>query len=87
MDVRNIKHGEETREEILRVITDYVIEHCYPPSIREIGKMVGLKSTSTVHSHLQIMLENGMLETDYTQGSGASRALRVPGYKFVKIEK
>lgn len=78
-------HGDEVREQILKGMIDYIKEHGYSPSFREIGEMVGLSSTSTIHRHIHTMLSLGMLETDFKQGSGASRALRVPGYKFVKV--
>lgn len=77
------RHGEEVREKILEVVVFYIKEHGYSPSVREIGDMVGLKSTSSVQAHLAKMLKIGMLETDC--GIGTPRALRVPGYRFVKI--
>lgn len=76
-------HGELMREKILKVIISYIEEHQYPPTIREIGQMVGLSSTSSVHSHLNLMVLKGMLETDEDSFSNP-RAIRVPGYKFVK---
>lgn len=80
-----VAHGEKIREEILQVIINYIEKHKYPPTIREIGEMVGLKSTSSVHAHVEKMLKEGTLETD--TGNSSSRALRVPGYKFVKEEE
>lgn len=77
------KHGEKVREKILEAIVSYINEHGCPPTVREICGTVGLKSTSSVQSHLTRMLEDGVIETD--AGIGAPRAIRVPGYKFVKI--
>lgn len=71
------------REEILQAIIGYIQNHGYPPSVREIGEMVGLKSTSTVHAHLTRMFEEGLIETDSEYGT--PRAIRVPGYAFVKV--
>lgn len=71
------------REQILSVIIDYIKMHGYPPTVREIGDKVGLHSTSSVHHYLREMLEDGTLETD-AEISGMSRAIRVPGYVFVK---
>ncbi len=79
------RNGTETRKKILNYMTDYFKLHGYCPSIREIGAAVGLRSTSTVQSHLTIMLNRGMIETD--EKPGASRAIRVPGWKFVKEEQ
>ncbi len=56
-------------------IYDYIAqalrEQGYPPSVREIGEAVGLKSPSTVHFHLKHMEELGVL----TKGAGKGRAL------------
>ena len=60
------------REEILQAIINFIQEHGYSPTVREIGEMVGLKSTSSVHAHLQRMFIEGVIETD------------VPEYKFIK---
>ena len=81
--MNNVIKGDEIREQILNIIIEYFEEHGYAPSIRELCKFTGLKSTSTIHRHITIMLECGMLETDAEWG--ASRAIRVPGYKFIKV--
>lgn len=39
-------------KDILKFIETELNENGYPPSVREIGKAVGLKSTATVHSYL-----------------------------------
>ena len=56
-------------------IYDYIAEitrqQGYPPSVREIGEAVGLRSPSTVHFHLKHMEELGVL----TKGAGKGRAL------------
>lgn len=76
------EQGKNTRKIILEKIISYITEHGYPPTIREICNMTGIKSTSTIHNHLNKMIESGMLETD--SGIGSTRAIRVPGYRFVK---
>ncbi len=76
--------GKQTRDKIMDAIVQYIDEHGYPPSVREIGAMVGLKSTSSVHFHMERLFKEGRLETDADLGT--SRAIRVPGYKFVKDE-
>lgn len=43
----------------------------YPPSVREIGEAVGLRSPSTVHFHLKKLVDAGMIET----GAGKGRAI------------
>lgn len=77
-----VEHGENIRDRILDAIIGYVKEHGYSPSVREIGEMVGLKSTSSVQTHLKKMMDSGMLETDAEFST--PRAIRIPGYEFVK---
>ena len=72
-------------EEILRYITGYIQQHGYPPSVRETADGVGPASINTVHRHMQEMLKNGMLETDAEPG--AARAIRVPGWKYIRKER
>lgn len=74
----------KTYEKILKFIVDYITFHGYSPSVREICDGVSIHSSSNVHYHLKNMLESGMIETD--ANSGTPRAIRVPGYKFVKEE-
>lgn len=78
-DNTTVERGNIVREAIKRSIVGYINEHGYPPTVREIGDMVGLKSTSSVQSHLKRMIEAGELETD--AGFSSPRAIRVPGSK------
>lgn len=48
------------KQAIINFIRDY--PHQYPPTIREIAVGVGLKSSSTVHSHLNVLVEQGYIE-------------------------
>ena len=45
-------------------IKSYSDEHGYPPSVREIGTAVGLASPSTVHMHLKVLEEQGLIKRD-----------------------
>lgn len=45
-------------------IRSYSEEHGYPPSVREIGAAVGLASPSTVHMHLKVLEEHGLIKRD-----------------------
>ena len=72
--------ASDTRVRIRQFIIDYISSNGYPPTVREIGNGVGLKSTSTVHSHLQTMRLMGVIEGEIDK----PRAIRVPGYEFVK---
>ena len=53
-----------TQERILHYIQSAIEMHGYPPSVREIGEAVGLKSTSTVHGHLMRLEKKGLLHRD-----------------------
>ena len=57
----------ERQRGILEMIHTHVDEHGYPPSVREIGDAVGLKSTSSVHAHLETLEDRGYLRRDPTK--------------------
>lgn len=65
---------DETADMIYQFIVNYMRRNSYAPTVREICRGVGLKSTSTVHSHLKRLDEQGRIELD----QGKRRALRVP---------
>jgi repressor LexA len=52
------------QQEILDFIRRYGAEHGYPPTVRDIGKAVGLASSSTVHQHLANLEQRGLLRRD-----------------------
>lgn len=54
----------DTQEKILQYIQFMIDTRGYPPSVREIGEAVGLKSTSTVHGHLTRLEKRGLLHRD-----------------------
>ena len=54
----------DTQEKILAYIQSEISIRGYAPSVREIGEAVGLKSTSTVHGHLQRLEKKGLLYRD-----------------------
>jgi repressor LexA len=53
---------------ILKFIEKEVIANGYPPSVREIGKAVGLKSTATVHGYLAKLEEKGYIKKESQKG-------------------
>ncbi|MFD1705273.1 transcriptional repressor LexA [Siminovitchia sediminis] len=55
------------QEAILNFIKDEVKKKGYPPSVREIGKAVGLASSSTVHGHLERLESKGLIRRDPTK--------------------
>jgi repressor LexA len=52
------------QQEIFDFIKKYSAEHGYPPTVRDIGKAVGLASSSTVHAHLANLEKVGLLRRD-----------------------
>ena len=52
------------QKEIFDFIKRYLRKHGYPPTVREIGKALGLHSPSTVHAHLAKLEASGLLRRD-----------------------
>lgn len=61
------------QQQIYDYIVSFADEHGYPPSVREIGEYVGLKSPSTVHFHLKGLQSAGLI----TQAAGKTRAISI----------
>lgn len=57
----------EKQQEILEYIKSEILDHGYPPSVREICTAVKLRSTSSVHSHLQTLEKKGYIRRDLTK--------------------
>ena len=55
------------QQEIWQFLAEYVDEHGYPPTVREIGEAVGLASPSTVHAHLANLERTGLIRRDPTK--------------------
>lgn len=55
------------QEEILEYIKSQILERGFPPSVRDICEAVHLKSTSSVHSHLETLEKNGYIRRDPTK--------------------
>jgi len=55
------------QQEILNYIKDEILKRGYPPTVREICETVNLKSTSSVHSHLETLEKNGYIRRDPTK--------------------
>lgn len=61
----------DKQRQILNYITDSVSDRGFPPSVREVGAAVGLKSPSTVHYHLKALEDAGYIKRD----TGKTRAI------------
>lgn len=55
------------QQEIVDAIRSFTARHGYPPTVRDIGKAVGLTSSSTVHVHLSNLEKLGLLRRDPTK--------------------
>ena len=64
------------QQEIFQFIKGYASKYGYPPTVREIGKAVGLASSSTVHAHLANLEKYGVLRRDPDQAEGHRTAVR-----------
>ncbi|WP_428379749.1 transcriptional repressor LexA [Olsenella sp. Marseille-QA0557] len=71
------------QREIYDYICTYTKTHGFPPSVREIGKAVGLASPSTVHMHLKYLEDNGYIHRD----SNKPRAIEVVSERQERSEE
>ena len=55
------------QQEIFEFIKQYSTRHGYPPTVRDIGKAIGLTSSSTVHAHLANLEKLGLVRRDPTK--------------------
>jgi repressor LexA len=69
------------QQEIFEFIKQYSGRHGYPPTVRDIGKAIGLTSSSTVHAHLANLEKLGLVRRDPTK----PRALELLGEAARKI--
>ncbi|HIU77409.1 MAG TPA: transcriptional repressor LexA [Candidatus Pelethocola excrementipullorum] len=66
------------QQEILDYLKETIINRGFPPSVREICKAVSLKSTSSVHAHLETLEKNGFIRRDPT----LPRAIEITDEEF-----
>ena len=81
--------AETTRKEkaILKFIEEQVIEKGYPPSVREIGKAIGLSSTATVHAYLAKLEKQGFIKKEDKKGRTLKVIKGTDGKPVKKSEK
>lgn len=73
MSKKELEELNKREKAILKFIEKQIKLNSYPPSVREIGKAVGLKSTATVHGYLSKLEEKGYIRKESQKG----RTLRV----------
>ena len=56
----------DKQREILEYIKNEILNRGFPPAVREICEAVNLKSTSSVHAHLESLEKNGYIRRDPT---------------------
>jgi len=52
------------QEDILNFIKEYIVSRGYPPTVREIGKALGVSSPATIHAHLTNLENKGFIKKD-----------------------
>ena len=83
--MRRNRGSEERQKNIFDFIKEFLMEKGYPPSVREIGKAVGLKSSSTVHGYLARLEEAGLIKRDPTKPRAIDILDEKPWDKTVKV--
>lgn len=56
-----MRKSGETQKAVYNYIKEFIAVNSYPPTVREIGAALGLKSTSTVHMHITNLAEKGLI--------------------------
>ena len=69
------------QQQILDYIKEEILKRGYPPAVREICEAVNLKSTSTVHAHLERLEKNGYIRRDPTK----PRAIEIVDDSFQQV--
>ncbi len=67
MPHRKNQTASQRQDAIYRFLEDFAAGHGYPPSVREIGDAIGLKSSSTVHAYLRMLERRGLIHRDPTK--------------------
>lgn len=80
-----MEHGKISKKqsEILEYIKQEIVSRGFPPAVREICEAVGLKSTSSVHSHLETLEKNGYIRRDPTK----PRAIEILDENFSMLRR
>lgn len=69
------------QQQIYNFILEFTAQHGYPPSVREIGTAMGLKSPSTVHFHMKGLEQAGVI----IKAEGKTRAISLPGVSLGQL--
>ena len=72
---------DQTVNMIYDFIVEYIRDNGYPPAVRDICTGVGIKSTSTIHSHLQRLQQHGKI----VYSAGKRRAISIPEIESERV--
>ena len=61
------------QDDILKYIKEYIVDHGFPPTIREIGKALDLSSPATIHAHLANLEKKGYIRKHTTANKQIQR--------------
>lgn len=67
------RNSGKKNEEVLEAIEKFIKENGISPTVRELGDMVGLSSTSTIHGHIKKLKKKNLI----TYNSGSPRSIRL----------
>lgn len=70
----------ERQQQVYDFIVDYTVKHMYPPTIREISRYSGLRSTASVYTVLGVIEAKGYI----TCVRDTPRGIKLNGYEIVK---
>lgn len=57
----------ESQEKVFKALKEYIEEHHFAPTIRELANMVGKNSTGTIHASLTILKRKGYIDYQYNK--------------------
>lgn len=75
--------GNMSKERIYNFILDYISKNGFAPSVKEIADGTGFSSTSSVYPHLLDLEDEGKIQMKRK----STRAIKVIGFQFVKMEE
>jgi repressor LexA len=79
----------ERQQQVYQLIRKSLRERGIPPTLRELGDALGIRSTNGVADHLQSLVRKGWIELDGSggpNGGGVSRGIRLPADARVEID-
>lgn len=71
---------EKPEEKVYQFLVEYISQHMYPPSVKEIAVGIGLRSQSNIPEYLERLKDQGLIDGEPKK----SRAIRLTGYIMVR---